>query len=127
MNRKYSKYGYLVLERYLDENDKPMVVENLGYAKVINTIRDKKLKSREEYYDDKGKLTVNAKGYSIAAHSFEHGLQTGSQYYDTDGKTLVNIADGYAQVTYEYDENRKVIKTNWYDNEGNPCPGPGGA
>ena len=126
VNRKFSKYRQLAMEKYLDENNKQMVVEKLGYARVLNTITDRKLKTREEYYDENNKLTINANGYSIAVHRYEHAQLMESNYYDTDGKTPVNIKDGYARVTYERDEEKNVVRTNWYDAEGNPCPGPSG-
>ena len=126
VNRKFSKYRQLAMEKYLDENNKQMVVEKLGYARVLNTITDRKLKTREEYYDENNKPTINANGYSIAVHKYEHAQLMESNYYDTDGKTPVNIKDGYARVTYERDEEKNVIRTNWYDAEGNPCPGPSG-
>ena len=126
VNRKYSKYRKLAMEKYLDENDKQMVVESLGYARVLNTISNKKYKTREEYYDENNKLTINTQGYSIAIHKYDRGQLMESNYYDTDGKTPVNIKDGYARVTYERDEENNVVRTNWYDAEGNPCPGPSG-
>ena len=125
--RAYNKYRKQTLERYVDENNKPLVVEKLGYAKKLLVITDKKRLSREEYYDDHNRLTTGPKGYSVMAQSFEHGQVTEVRYLDTDGKSLINTVDGYARITYERDKDKHVIRTNWYDAEGNPCPGDSGA
>ena len=40
--RKYTQYKKLVFEQYLDENNKPMIVEKLGYSRIKNTITNKR-------------------------------------------------------------------------------------
>ena len=84
--RVYNKSGILTMEKYVDENDRPMVAEELGYSKKHVTVRENKLRVREEYFDENSRPTLCAKGYSVIAQTFENGQLTETRFLDTDGK-----------------------------------------
>ena len=126
MLRAYNKYNKMTMERFVDENDQPVVMERLGYCRVKNGYMRKHITS-SEYLDAAGQPVLNADGYALVKYEYEQNSLISTTYYGTDGKTPVNLAAGYAKETYERDEQDNIIRTNWYDAEGNPCPGPNGA
>ena len=124
--RKYSQYKILASEQYLDENDKPMIVEGLGYSRVKNTIYNKRLIVLSEYLDENGKPVLNVDGYASQENKYVGNMLVSTTYYGTDNKTPVNIRAGYAKVTYERDAAGNPVRTNWYDADGNSCRGEAG-
>ena len=127
VRRRYSGYGQIITVQYLDENDQPMTVEKLGYAQLRNNYIFKNKLTDTEYMGPDGQPMLNPDGYAYMVNEYQDKKLVSTTYYDTDKITPINIKAGYAKMTYERDEAGNIIKTDWFDADGNPCAGEAGA
>lgn len=107
VKRTYDTYGKVIIDSYYDENDQPMMVELLGYARVKNIYLSNHL-VRTEYYDTKQKPVRSATGIAVIKYQIENKMTVSEAYYDTDGVTLVNNPEGYARIDYAYDGKQMI-------------------
>ncbi len=103
---------------YLDEEAKPMVTEK-GFAELRRTYNFKNQIAREEYYDADGKRAMLLKGYSAVEYSYDdEGNASLIRYFD--GKTPVMIRGNYASTRRTFDDDKNVVREEFFDTEGKP-------
>ena len=115
---RYTLRSQILQQCYYDENDNLMIPEGIGYAKVKNTYSTRYL-LKTEYFDENDKPAYCLDGYAVAVYEYGDKVRVGTVFYDTDGKTVINGKDGYAAITYLYDENKQNIGEVFLDKEGN--------
>lgn len=118
VKRTYDTYGKVIIDSYYDENDQPMMVELLGYARVKNIYLSNHL-VRTEYYDTKQKPVRSATGIAVIKYQIENKMTVSEAYYDTDGVTLVNNPEGYARIDYAND-GKQMISEKLFTADGEP-------
>ena len=107
--RKYNKYGTIGIEQYVDEKNRPMMVEQLGYSKLRNTIVNKKYIVATEYLDTEGNRVLNKAGYAVMRNEYENKQLVKVEFFDTDGKTPVNTIGGFAKFTLKMENGKPVV------------------
>ena len=107
-----------ITETYVDENGKPVIASDKGYATVKYTYGTGSLVVGIELLDTEGKLINGNDGYARIDNRYSRRRQVEQRYYDKDGK-LVNGPDGYAKMETKGQWGDKQV-TWYYDKDGNP-------
>ncbi len=118
-------YAYAKVERdekqrvtklcYYDDSDALTNIENGGYA-IVKYFYDNVTGNvyRKEYYDkDENPVLVDGE-YAAIEWEYEKGKVVAERYYGTNGKLMINPAEGFAIAKAEYDEKGRHIKTAYY-------------
>ncbi|MBO6309727.1 MAG: VanZ family protein [Oribacterium sp.] len=101
---------------YLDSEGNISFARDKGYATVIKTKKDGHV-VLEQYFDEKGKLTVLPAGYAQISRAYEGGLNTEIIYLDPGNEPVV-VSDGYDTIRRTYtDAGKADIDTYWIGDE----------
>ena len=112
---------------YYNENNERMIVEELGYFKVVNTYLKGTYLEMQEYFDVNGEPVNCAEGYQKIVYDLDSKGRVLEQIYaDAEGVYAAG-KNGYARVTYENDANGKHIVSRYYDIYGEPYVDANGA
>lgn len=114
----YTLRGQILRQCFYDEEDNLMIPPEIGYAKVQNTYNARYL-MKTEYFNEKEEPAYCLDGYAVAVNTYANKVQADTVFYDTDGKTVINGAGGYARIVYQYNDQRKKIGETYYDAKGN--------
>lgn len=110
--REYSEHGSLLSISYLDSNKNP-INNTSGYQKVI--------------FNSNGRSYIDASGNEVSiANGLEYVAQTNVVtpqtteviYYNLDQKPY-SFIDGVNKIVYTYDQDKRLIKTEFFDEKGN--------
>ena len=104
---------------WLDENDKPALNEDAGFAHVVREQDEDGNIIRVSFYDENEKPLTQKAGYAVVEREYDdHQHKTGERYLDEEGNLVAIPSTGYAAVKYEYDEDGLVSAERYYGEDG---------
>ena len=107
--------GKITIQSYLDINGQPMIVESLGYFKVMNDYRNGKI-LKTQYFGTDGKPICSIDGYAVLQNTITNKMIVKTNYFDADGKPC--YIDGlYNEIRFTWDNNLKTAESYWKDGE----------
>ncbi len=104
---KLNDKGWIISEKFLDENDKP-IYNKKGFfeEKYIWSNDDLNYYIRFEYYNDKGKLVKNQNGISAREVTFDKKTESLQKIINYDDANYLAINNnGFATSDFSYDKN----------------------
>lgn len=103
--KKYDDVGNLIAETYYDDQNKPAVWRERGYASFEYSLENGNIRETR-YYDTNHKLTIRKdKGYAVEKREYDDaGRCISKLYYDTDGQLILCGDNNCAGFRYAYDE-----------------------
>ena len=111
MEISYSKNGRVTLQKYYDENDRPVLAHSLGYASVAYSYINGKRLEWTIFRNEKGEIAPGKGGYAAIRRSYTDRYLTKIQYFAADKKTPAACKDGYATAEYVNNDKGKPIQT----------------
>lgn len=112
---KVSTEDYVRID-YLDSEGHISFARDKGYATLIKTKKDGHV-VLEQYFDEKGQLTVLPGGFAQVSRIYDDGFNTEIIYLDARNKRAV-VSDGYDTIRRKRtNEGKGDIETYWIGNE----------
>lgn len=105
--------------KLLNEEGKP-AANSQGIASVHYEFDQENNKISETYYDPDGQPLIRPEGYigiRCTYTHFSHQILS-MTYIGADYQPINAIGLGYAEIRYEYDGRRRLIRESYYDTEG---------
>lgn len=114
------KTGNLLAEFYYDEEMKPAVRKEYGYASYRKQFDERGNWVETRYYNTEGKLTLREDaGYAIVRNKYnEYGEQSEQRYYDENDMPIISTKYHCAGFLYEYDKRGRQIKISYLGTDG---------
>ena len=103
---------------YVDSEGNPVMAEDLGYARMVNSYQTHTLLSRTEYFDTEGNPVNNKWGFSVRKLTYTMRNIAVEEFFDKDGN-LVTGNDGYARMESDWIQGKLHLETRYYDTRGN--------
>lgn len=120
--RSYDNSGNLIAESFWDENGKPAIWKERGYASFLDTYKNGKLTESRTYDKNQQLVLRKDRGYAIAKFQYDkYGQCLSSRYYGTDGKTPI-ISSEYccAGINFTYDPSGNETSLSYVGLDGKP-------
>lgn len=118
--RQYDGSGNIVEELYLDENGKPCLLQNLGYAGWRKSFEGDS--TTTFYLDADGKPTRTKDGWSGTRETRDlQGNVEKLEYLDLDGSRF-EACSGCAEIVSSFDETGNATNVVYLDAKGNAVP-----
>ena len=106
-----------VEERWLDENDRPIINSEKGYAHVYRELDKAGNIVKVSFYDEEDD-PVMAGGFAIVTREYDrNGNLCLESYFDVNGDPVA-LADGYCAVGFTYDSEGNKLTERYYDKNG---------
>ncbi len=103
---------------YLDSDGNPMIT-NKGYAELKREYNYKKQVTREDYIGPDGEHIMLTDGYSAVEYRYDDsGNRSDIRYFDD--QTPIMIRGNYSKLVKTFNEDKRVIREEYYDTEGKP-------
>lgn len=116
--REYDENGNVVVWRYLDTDGKPVVTTS-NYAELRREYNKKKQVVREEYIGADGEPLIQTSGYSGMEQDYDDaGNVIARRFFDPNGPVL--RTDGYAEVRWQYNGLKQIVREDFYGTNGEP-------
>lgn len=118
-----NKDGWIISEKYMDANYKPIWNGKGYYEERINWNQDSEnYIIRFEFYDEKGYLTKNKNGFSITTVRFDKKTESTQEIKYSDKNNRLTLCNkGYSILKFQYDEQCNRINQSYFDTQNNVC------
>lgn len=115
--------GFIVLRRFVDQNDQPVYGTNELLPSSIIRITPNEVgdDTRIEHLDEYGKPLTLPSGYSITEIEYDSiGNVLAISSFGESGEPALNEGLVHKKTT-EYNEKNQIVKESFFDIDGNPC------
>lgn len=113
----YDSYGNVESGTFWDENEEPILNQDVGYFMFDNTYIGR-LWTETRYYDYFGCPVLHKDtGYAQIRNEYSDidGRLLSQSFYDVDGQPVVSKKYGCARMTFTYDGFGNLTETRYYD------------
>ncbi len=115
ITREYNKDNSLVRMDFLDQDGR-LVNCLAGYAYIEQTVTEWRSTSKATFYDKNGREL-----FSYHVDYNEYGQKTAEWLAGPDGAYLNHPSYGLALIKYFYDDKRRRVREEYYDEDGEPA------
>ena len=132
VRNSYDDRGNVILETYYDTEDRPFLLSS-GYAGLRKEYDENNKVIRTEYLGENGQNIALANGTAVLLNSYDDaGNMISETYLDLSGNRHViespnpNAYYAYAEIRKIYNENNKVVETDYCSMDDMLSTGPSG-
>lgn len=155
--RRYTRMREVFDERdnltevaYFDSLDRPVLLDQTGYAKIVTSYDDRRNPIKEELFDEHGERTIGNGGYATVERTYDDRNRiTEMRFSGTDNKPILidgryavlqrhydgrdnlveedlfgpnyqPIASGQASFRRKYDDRDRIVEEAYFDANGKP-------
>lgn len=122
---EYDENGNAIKYCCLDDKENLFFDKKRGYAMIKREYNLNGLKTKESYYNEKGKLCLIDDDYAIEERKYDSKYNIIEvRYYDEKG--FLYAKDGISIIKFKYNERSKITEKTFCDNKGNLMPDEAG-
>jgi hypothetical protein len=124
VKREFLPDGQLKSVTYTDENQRPVVRSDFGYARIEYAYDKDGNRTEERVFNAALKPTKSEFGVSHVVMKYdERGRKTATRYYDESGRPVAN-KEGFAGLLVEYNKAGKLTSQTYLNERGEPTDTP---
>ena len=117
LRRTFDNHNIICLEAF-DAEGKPMIVSDYGGAKVEMTLNASGQTEIARIYDENGQPYAQNGYYGLQYRYDANGFETGYTYLDENFQPFFSEEQGYAVLTYPFDDTGNPLSYHYTDVDG---------
>jgi hypothetical protein len=115
----YDSRGNPVKSSYYDRNEKPVVLNNIGYHLVERKYNNKGNLLEQKYFDGKITPVAISQGYARVEYRYDRfGREIERLHYDINGKEAYDSINGIHKAKTQYNSYGKKILVSYFSDAG---------